>query len=151
MQYRQRSELFAASWLILGVAAVGPSGGITVADFEKPELLIVASFVGIIIEMSVPNQDEQTSVAREEQVTREGTALERAHRTGALLLTPAAEPFRPVDAADQLRILMRSKFTIQPLLNKSEARVFRELSSFVIGRKSCWQVMARVSLGASAI
>ncbi|MBB4483308.1 hypothetical protein GGE46_005929, partial [Rhizobium etli] len=28
-----------------------------------------------------------------------------------------------VDAADQLRIVMRSKFTIQPLLNKSEARV----------------------------
>jgi hypothetical protein len=42
---------------------------------------------------------------------------------------------------------MRSKFTIQPLLNKSEARVFRELDNVVIGCNSSWQVMAQVSLG----
>lgn len=60
---------------------------------------------------------------------------------------PAAEPPRPVDATDQLRIVMRSDFTIQPLLNKSEARVFRELDSMVIGCNSSWQVMAQVFLG----
>jgi F0F1-type ATP synthase membrane subunit c/vacuolar-type H+-ATPase subunit K len=53
MQYRQRSVLFAAPWLIIGVAAVGASGGITIADFEKPELLIAALFVGIFIGMAV--------------------------------------------------------------------------------------------------
>lgn len=40
MHYRQRSALFAAPWLIIGAAAVGASGGMTVADLDKPELLI---------------------------------------------------------------------------------------------------------------
>ena len=54
---------------------------------------------------------------------------------------------RPIGATDQLRIVMKSHFTIQPLLNKSEARVFRELDSIVVGCNSSWQVMAQVSLG----
>jgi hypothetical protein len=53
----------------------------------------------------------------------------------------------PVDAADQLRIVMAATFTIQPLLNKREARVFKELDLIVIGRNPTWQVMAQVSLG----
>ena len=51
------------------------------------------------------------------------------------------------DAADQLRIVMGAEFTIQPLLNRGEARVFRELDRIVIGRNPGWQVMAQVSLG----
>jgi hypothetical protein len=51
------------------------------------------------------------------------------------------------DAADQLRTVMGAEFSIQPLLNKSEARVFRELDQMVIGRNPGWQVMAQVSLG----
>lgn len=39
---------------------------------------------------------------------------------------------KPPDAADQLRIVMGAAFTIQPLLNKSEARVFKELDRFVL-------------------
>ena len=58
---------------------------------------------------------------------------------------PAA-PKQP-DAADQLRIVMGANFTIQPLLNKSEARVFKELDRLVIGCNPAWQVMAQVSLG----
>ena len=42
---------------------------------------------------------------------------------------------------------MGAKFTIQPLLNKSEARVFRELDRIVISCNPGWQVMAQVSLG----
>lgn len=42
---------------------------------------------------------------------------------------------------------MNSNFTIQPLLNKSEARVFKELDRIVIGCNPTWQVMAQVSLG----
>src|SRR5690349_12307964 len=53
MHYRQRSVLFAAPGLIIGGAALGASGGITVADFDKPELLIAALFVGLIIGMAV--------------------------------------------------------------------------------------------------
>lgn len=58
-----------------------------------------------------------------------------------------AETVNKTDAADQLRIVMRASFAIQPLLNKSEARVFREVDRVVIGCNPEWQVMAQVSLG----
>ena len=51
------------------------------------------------------------------------------------------------DAADQLRIVMGAEFSAQPLLNKSEARVFKELDRMVIDCNPGWQVMAQVSLG----
>lgn len=51
------------------------------------------------------------------------------------------------DAADQLRIVMGADFTIQPLLNKREARVFKELDRIVISLNPEWQVMAQVSVG----
>jgi len=51
------------------------------------------------------------------------------------------------DAADQLRIVMSADFSIQPLLNKGEARVFRELDRYVLEQNANWQVMAQVSLG----
>jgi hypothetical protein len=54
---------------------------------------------------------------------------------------------KQLDAADQLRIVMSSDFTIQPLLNKGEARVFKELDRAVIVCNHEWQVMAQVSLG----
>jgi hypothetical protein len=54
---------------------------------------------------------------------------------------------RPLDAADQLRIVMGADFSVQPLLNKKEARVFREVDQIVIGCNRGWQVMAQVSLG----
>ncbi|MBX5089808.1 DUF2726 domain-containing protein [Rhizobium lentis] len=147
MHYRQRSMLFAAPWLIIGVAAVGASGDITVADFDKPELMIAAIFVGFAIGMAV----EQLLAAMRKQAWQEKNRSRSEERrsnerivSGPWRPMPTAEPLRPVDAADQLRIVMRSHFTIQPLLNKSEARVFRELDSMVIGS---WQVMAQVSLG----
>ncbi len=150
MHYRQRSVLFAAPWLIIGAAAVGVSGGITVADFEKPELLIAALFIGLLIGMAI----EQFLATMRKQAWRKRNRSrweERSSHERIVLApwvqTPAAEPLRPIDATDQLRIVMRSHFTIQPLLNKSEARVFRELDSMVIGCNSSWQVMAQVSLG----
>lgn len=53
----------------------------------------------------------------------------------------------PLDAADQLRIVMGAAFSIQPLLNNKEARLFKELDRMVIDRNPAWQVMAQVSLG----
>jgi hypothetical protein len=58
----------------------------------------------------------------------------------------AASP-KQADAADQLRIVMGASFTVQALLNKSEARVFKELDRIVIACNPGWQVMAQVSLG----
>ena len=61
-------------------------------------------------------------------------------------------PFQPSrdnipDAADQLRTVMRADFKAQPLLNKSEARLFKALDKMVIEMRPGWQVMAQVSLG----
>ncbi len=52
------------------------------------------------------------------------------------------------DAADQLRTVMKAEFKAQPLLNKSEARLFRAMDKMVIElAPPGWQVMAQVSLG----
>jgi hypothetical protein len=59
----------------------------------------------------------------------------------------SADANRPTDAADQLRIVMGATFTKQPLLNKSEIRLFKEVDRVVIGCNPEWQVMAQVSLG----
>jgi hypothetical protein len=53
----------------------------------------------------------------------------------------------PKDSADQLRLVMGSHFTIRPVLNKGEARLFRELGPMVAAHNPAWQVMAQVSLG----
>jgi hypothetical protein len=59
---------------------------------------------------------------------------------------PTIEPVP--DAADQLRTVMKAEFKAQPLLNKSEARVFRAMDKMVIElAPPGWQVMAQVSLG----
>jgi hypothetical protein len=42
---------------------------------------------------------------------------------------------------------MAADFASQPLLNRSEARVFRELDLMVLAVNPSWQVMAQVSLG----
>ena len=42
---------------------------------------------------------------------------------------------------------MGADFMTRPLLNKGEARVFRELDRIVISCNPGWQVMAQVSLG----
>jgi Protein of unknown function (DUF2726) len=62
-------------------------------------------------------------------------------------LTPERPVPKPPDAADQLRIVMTATFTVQPLLNKGEVRVFKELAATVIRCNPGWQVMAQVSLG----
>lgn len=53
----------------------------------------------------------------------------------------------PPDAAEQLRIVMGASFSIQSLLNKREARLFKVLDRTVIDINPAWQVMAQVSLG----
>jgi hypothetical protein len=65
----------------------------------------------------------------------------------ALKHAPVPAPTRVTDAADQLRIVMAADFASQPLLNRGEARVFRELDLMVLAVNPSWQVMAQVSLG----
>ena len=43
--------------------------------------------------------------------------------------------------------VMKADFKAQPLLNKSEARLFKAIDQWVIELRPGWQVMAQVSLG----
>jgi len=57
-------------------------------------------------------------------------------------------PAKVPDAADQLRTVMKADFKAQPLLNKSEARLFKAMDKMVVElAPPGWQVMAQVSLG----
>ena len=68
-------------------------------------------------------------------------------RGEALALHPRHDPVPAVDAADQLRTVMRADFKAQRLLNKSETRLFKAIDKWVIEARPGWQVMAQVSLG----
>ena len=121
-----------------------------VALLNKPELLIgvlaVGAFFGIVAEQFM-------SKARR-QKWRRGNRTPWQRKGRGASDTPAPwqtardrAPGKQPDAADQLRIVMGADFTSQPLLNRSEARVFKELDCMVIERNPAWQVMAQVSLG----
>ena len=113
----------------------------------KLHLLIavaVGVFAGIAIERLLSHMRRQT--------WREKYPPRRVKGAGYPALGPRSVLDDPVvpkqpDAADQLRIVMTANFTIRPLLNKSEARVFRELDRVVVNCNPTWQVMAQVSLG----
>lgn len=71
----------------------------------------------------------------------------RLEVAGGAPADPKTLSTKPKDAADQLRIVMGAAFAAQPLLNRSEARLFKELDQVVISCNPSWQVMAQVSLG----
>lgn len=120
------------------------------ALIEKPHLLVAVLFVGVFAGVTV----EQFFSSRRRQAWRaKNSPRWKEKRKVASIVTgpwlPARDPGSPKrpDAADQLRIVMGASFAIKPLLNKSEARVFKELDRIVIGCNPAWQVMAQVSLG----
>jgi hypothetical protein len=117
---------------------------------EKPHLLVAILLVGALVGMTV----ERLLSRMRRQAWREKNRWRwEQKRSGGNLdngpWAPKTDPVAPKqpDAADQLRIVMGASFTIQPLLNKSEARVFKELDRYVISCNPGWQVMAQVSLG----
>lgn len=119
------------------------------ALIDKPHLLILVMAIGAFIGMAV----EQLASKSRRQAWRN---RKRQHWNKGRSGKPVAGPWQPKqvaptsrqpDAADQLRIVMAANFLIQPLLNKSEARVFKELDRHVITCNPAWQVMAQVSLG----
>lgn len=57
------------------------------------------------------------------------------------------QPDRAPDAADQLRTVMNAEFRPQPLLNKSETKLFIALERMVGEMTPGWRLMAQVSLG----
>ncbi|MCI5074004.1 MAG: DUF2726 domain-containing protein [Oricola sp.] len=120
------------------------------AVVQSPETLIVVLVLGAIIGMAI----ERFRSKLRRQAWREKNnwrpRYNRGHRQRDMQpQAPAPDAALPkaVDAADQLRIVMGADFEPQAILNKSEARVFKELDLMVIGRNPGWQVMAQVSLG----
>jgi len=120
------------------------------ALLDKPYLLIailmIGAFAGVMIEQLLPRSRRNT--------WREGNRWRGVtKRSGSNIATGPWWPksdlnaSKQPDAADQLRIVMEANFTVQRLLNKSEARVFKELDRLVISCNPGWQVMAQVSLG----
>lgn len=118
------------------------------ALIDKPHLLVAVVTVGAFFGMMV--ERFATETRRQKWREKNGDRWSRRRRTnvgsGLRLAPPDLAALKP-DAADQLRIVMNADFSIQPLLNKSEARVFKELDRIVIGSRPGWQVMAQVSLG----
>lgn len=121
-----------------------------VALIEKPHLLIAVLLVGAFAGMMVERlmSKKRRAAWRERNRWRwERKRGDGSVATGPWLPKSDAPEQKQPDASDQLRIVMSATFTIQPLLNKNEARVFKELDRFVISCNPGWQVMAQVSLG----
>jgi hypothetical protein len=121
-----------------------------VALIDKPLLLLAVLAVGAFAGMAT----EQFISRMRRQAWRQKNRSRWARKRGEPNVAagprqPSRDhaPPRQLDAADQLRTVMGASFSIQPLLNKSEARVFKELDRVVIARNPRWQVMAQVSLG----
>ena len=116
--------------------------------------LLVGAFAGMTVERSLSQMRRQAWRERNRWrwKKRNRSGWERGVWESKILKGPfgprSDQPISKVtDAADQLRIVMNANFTIQPLLNKSEVRVLKELDRSVISCNPGWQVMAQVSLG----
>ena len=107
-----------------------------IALINKPPLLIAILFVGVFAGMTI----ERFLAAQRRAAWK--------RRKGWRGNVSPFERERIPDAADQLRIVMKADFKVQPLLNKSEARLFKAMDKMVIElAPPGWQVMAQVSLG----
>lgn len=119
------------------------------ALIDEPLSLIAVLFVGALMGMAV---EQIVSKQKRAEWKRRNALRLRSGRAGK-----AAGPWGPKhdalpgktpDAADQLRTVMKADFKPQPLLNKSEARLFKAMDKMVIElAPPGWQVMAQVSLG----
>jgi hypothetical protein len=107
-------------------------------------VLCVGAMIGICIEQFVAKQ--KRAEWRRKNAWR--WKMKGQVTTGPWGPKPDTVPSKTPDAADQLRTVMKAEFKPQPLLNKSEARLFRAIDKMVIElAPSGWQVMAQVSLG----
>ena len=119
------------------------------ALLEKPLSLMAILFVGGIMGMLV---EQITSKRRREAwKRRNGSRSKQFTRNSSPAVvrdTPGHDLIaKAPDATDQLRTVMAADFAVRPLLNKAEARLFRELDRMVVSRNPGWQVMAQVCVG----
>ena len=115
------------------------------ALIDRPALLIGLLFIGMLIGIQIEKATaRQRREAWKKRKKARGEWSERPNPISEVSVYPKRGP---VDAADQLRTVMRAEFKAQRLLNRSEARLFKALDKMVIEMRPGWQVMAQVSLG----
>jgi hypothetical protein len=122
------------------------------ALIDRPHLLAivlaVGAALGIAVERFVENQKRAERKAywrgRSHEAPRNVAQFKGARGVVPL---PGSIERKGFDAADQLRRVMEAEIAERPLLNRSEAAVFKALDAAVIARNPRWQVMAQVSLG----
>ncbi|NMG38536.1 DUF2726 domain-containing protein [Chelativorans sp. ZYF759] len=116
------------------------------ADFEQLLLLTGVLLVGAAVGSSI---ERYRSSQRRKAWRQKNPHWEKQPGWQDLRVVPAtpAPSSSASDAVDQLRIVLGAEFAARALLNRSEARVFRELDRIVLGFNPAWQVMAQVSLG----
>jgi hypothetical protein len=107
------------------------------ALIDKPLSLVAVLFAGAVVGMLI------------EQIVskRRRAAWRRKQPWAARKPRPAPVPDKMPDSADQLRTVMAAEFSAQPLLNRAEARLFKELDRMVVARNPGWQVMVQVCVG----
>ena len=114
---------------------------------DRPFLLIVVLFVGSMIGIGIEKHDRSQKRRKwQQRQQRHGKKGDISEGPWSSKLGLVPEKKAP-DAADQLRTVMKADFKAQPLLNKSEARLFKALDKMVLELQPDWQVMAQVSLG----
>ncbi|SFL07405.1 Protein of unknown function [Mesorhizobium albiziae] len=117
------------------------------AEFEPLiVVLIIGAVIGATIERYRTHLRRQAWKRRNRGEWKQ-PRLQTNSRSAALPGNVTSIVPKPIDAADQLRIVMGANFAIQPLLNRGEARLFRELDRIVMACNPQWQVMAQVALG----
>jgi hypothetical protein len=106
-------------------------------------VLFVGALAGMMVEQFVSDRRRAAWKRKNEWRWKKGEV-----KAGPWTSKSDAVPEKKVDAADQLRTVMKAEFKAQPLLNKSEARLFKAMDKMVIElAPPGWQVMAQVSLG----
>ena len=116
------------------------------ALIDEPLSLLAVLFVGALFGVMV----EQFVSKQRRNAWKRKNARQWKGRGNSRPITPKpdAVPGKAFDAADQLRTVMQADVTAQPLLNKSETRLFKAMDAMVIElAPPGWQVMAQVSLG----
>jgi hypothetical protein len=110
-------------------------------------VLAIGGVIGIALESALNRIDRERRQAYwQARNAAKGTngSLRKGFKAVPLRGTPERAA---LDAAEQLRQVMRADFKSRALLNKPEGQVFRALDKIVIARNPGWQVMAQVSLG----
>lgn len=118
------------------------------ALLDKPILLLIVLAIGAAIGIGVERLVEgQKRAERRAYWQGRKTKKWTVKKSGAIVHNLNHEPSPTDIAADQLRHVMRAKFTARPLLNQGEQRLLTVLDRTLAEDSPGWRAMGQVSLG----